>query len=223
MAEADVLRALAERRRGTPRARCECEYSSRKWCSTSHTYVEAELVGELDLVERVLDELRARCRRPTGGAAGARRRCRTSSRPPAVLGAVPVAGRGTRRGGRRRRRALPSHAVLDLAERSAWRVLARPAPSDCSSAASQSVPIISVPSWLRPAVADPGAVAHLGERGLQVGDVRRLVGADVARRASAASPSPATRSVSDSHASAQAKVWNAEISMNSRRIMQLDA
>ena len=31
----------------------ECEYSSRKWCSTSHTVVEADAVGELDLVERV--------------------------------------------------------------------------------------------------------------------------------------------------------------------------
>ena len=31
-------------------------YSSRKWCSTSHTYWMPEPVGELDLLERVLDE-----------------------------------------------------------------------------------------------------------------------------------------------------------------------
>ena len=40
--------------------------------------LDAELVGELDLLERVLDQLRARCRRPRAAGAGARRRCRTS-------------------------------------------------------------------------------------------------------------------------------------------------
>ncbi len=34
----------------------ECEYSSRKWCSTSQAIVVAEPVGQLDLVERVLVE-----------------------------------------------------------------------------------------------------------------------------------------------------------------------
>ena len=32
-------------------------YSSRKWCSTSQTYWMPERIGELDLVERVLDQL----------------------------------------------------------------------------------------------------------------------------------------------------------------------
>ena len=31
-------------------------YSSRKWCSTSHTYWMPSRVGELDLIECVLDE-----------------------------------------------------------------------------------------------------------------------------------------------------------------------
>ena len=35
----------------------ECEYSSRKWCSTSPRVVEAQLVGQLDLRERVLQQL----------------------------------------------------------------------------------------------------------------------------------------------------------------------
>ena len=35
----------------------EWEYSSRKWCSTSHTYWMPEAVGQLDLVEGVGDEL----------------------------------------------------------------------------------------------------------------------------------------------------------------------
>ena len=34
----------------------ECEYSSRKWCSTSHTESMPEPVGQLDLVERVGDQ-----------------------------------------------------------------------------------------------------------------------------------------------------------------------
>src|SRR5260221_8550907 len=33
-----------------------CEYSSRKWCSTSPRVVVAKAVGELDLVEAVLEE-----------------------------------------------------------------------------------------------------------------------------------------------------------------------
>jgi hypothetical protein len=34
----------------------ECEYSSRKWCSTSHGVLDTEAVGELHLFERLLDE-----------------------------------------------------------------------------------------------------------------------------------------------------------------------
>ena len=41
--------------RKTPEA-LECEYSSRKWCSTSHAESQAHAVGELDLLEGVLDE-----------------------------------------------------------------------------------------------------------------------------------------------------------------------
>ena len=34
----------------------ECEYSSRKWCSTAQARREAELVGEARLLERVLED-----------------------------------------------------------------------------------------------------------------------------------------------------------------------
>ena len=34
----------------------ECEYSSRKWCSTSQTESKPDAVGELDLLERVAHE-----------------------------------------------------------------------------------------------------------------------------------------------------------------------
>ena len=37
VAEADAARSAGWRRRGTPPGALECEYSSRKWCSTSHT------------------------------------------------------------------------------------------------------------------------------------------------------------------------------------------
>ena len=70
--------------------------------------VDAEPVGELDLVERVLEQLVLVVGGPRAGAAGARRRCRTSRGP--SFGARPRRGscrraRGTwrtARGGRRR-------------------------------------------------------------------------------------------------------------------------
>ena len=37
--------------------RAECEYSSKKWCSTSHRYCDPEAVGQLDLVQGVGDQL----------------------------------------------------------------------------------------------------------------------------------------------------------------------
>ena len=35
----------------------ECEYSSKKWCSTSQRYCDAEPVGQLDLFEGFRDQL----------------------------------------------------------------------------------------------------------------------------------------------------------------------
>ena len=69
------------------------------------------------------------------------------------------------------------------------------------------------------ALADPGPVAQLGT-GRCAGNRRgasRRPGCRTTSRA--ASPSPPTRSASAIHSSAQANVWNAEISMNSTRIM----
>ena len=34
----------------------ECEYSSRKWCSTSQTVSKPDAVGDLDLLERVAEQ-----------------------------------------------------------------------------------------------------------------------------------------------------------------------
>ncbi len=70
-----------------------------------------------------------------------------------------------------------------------------------------------------PAAPHPGAVPHLGQGGAQVGHVRGLVGPDVGHQR-AASPSPATRSVSASTASAHWNPWKAEISISSRPIMR---
>ena len=80
-----------EARGGCARVRCEaaaeedvgradeCEYSSRKWCSTSQTTSKPTPVGELDLLERVVRAAGARSPRPTGAGAGARRRSRSAS------------------------------------------------------------------------------------------------------------------------------------------------
>ena len=71
-----------------------------------------------------------------------------------------------------------------------------------------------------PGLADEGAVAHLGQHGAQVFDVRRLVRADVRRRGER----PRRRRRRDrrrrASASAHANEWKAEISMSSRRVMR---
>ena len=71
--------------------------------------VEADAVGELDLLERVLDAAAARRRRPTGGGAGARRRSRSAWpwQPSSRAFAAPAA----RLGSKRRRSPLLSRGV----------------------------------------------------------------------------------------------------------------
>ena len=110
--------------------------------------------------------------------------------------------------------------VLDLGERRSCACSRRLAPSDCSSAA---VPERAdhLGAGVRAArVADARAVAHLGERGAQVVDVRRLVGADVAHERGGLAVAGDEVGVGRARASAQANVWNAETSMNSSPIMR---
>ena len=135
--------------------------------------VDAERVGELDLLERVLDQLVLGVRRPTAAAAGARRRCRTSRRAPRRVGRRRA--RGTPRGARRGR-AVARERVLELGGRGCAkfcpvrRRATRPSPRVPQRAdhlGARDSP---------PGLADERAVAHLGERGAQVLDVRRLVG-----------------------------------------------
>ena len=194
VAEADPLvRWLAAARKTS--GALECEYSSRKWCSTSQRYWIPEPVGQLDLVERVGDQPAARCRRPRAGAAGARRRSRTSS-----VAAGPPSGRSPLGVDQARRRAArtteprasisssrssasgrPSSARLDLAHAPARGC--SPAPEHDRVArrrGPRARPIISAPGCRGARLADPGPVPHLGERRPQPVDVGRLVGADVA-------------------------------------------
>ena len=77
VAEADVLGALAGAARNTSGARGVRVLLEEVVLDLPHV-LDAELVGELDLVERVLDRAAARCRRARAAGAGARRRCRTS-------------------------------------------------------------------------------------------------------------------------------------------------
>ena len=84
VAEADVRGALAAAARKTSGAD-ECEYSSRKWCSTSHTYWKPSWSAS-STWSRASWISCCSCRRPTAAAAGARRRCRTSCVPPDPLG-----------------------------------------------------------------------------------------------------------------------------------------
>ena len=77
--EADVLGPLARRREEDLRRR-RVRVLLEEVVLDLPRVVEAELVGELDLVERVLDQLDTRTRPPTVAGAAARRRCRTSRR-----------------------------------------------------------------------------------------------------------------------------------------------
>ncbi len=113
----------------------------------------------------------------------------------------------------------PLHPVLDLAA-IALRPASRPAPRDCSSAASHSVPIMAAPSYRLPDVADEGAVAHLGEGGAQVIDVGRLVGSDVPTRARPRRLRRRRGRGRTSQSSAHANVWNADTSMKSNPTMR---
>ena len=123
--------------------------------------------------------------------------------------------RGSRRGaGCRRARARPRpsrclHEVLAVRRRATARARR---PRACRS--------LRCPAMLLARLADERAVAHLGERGAQVVDVRRLVGADVAHERRPPRRRPRRGRCRTSTASAHANVWNADTSMNSSPTMR---
>ena len=143
-------------------------YSSRKWCSTSHT----------------TSKPRRSASSTCSSASCIRRYSPSSSHGRGQL--VLVEDRrtscgtdGEELGQDVRARSCAGAHQNSTSPRAARRPSSRPGPRLWASSGSQIRPIMSVPGVRAPAVADPGAVAHFGERGAQVADVRRLVGPDV--------------------------------------------
>ncbi len=113
----------------------EWEYSSRKWCSTSHMKSIPSRSAS-SICSRASVSSCARRPRPTDGAVGARRRCRTS---PALHGDQPSGGGASRAPASGDWRDTPLVTALrnwDCASPGMLEVL--PGRHDCSSPASRS-------------------------------------------------------------------------------------
>ena len=212
--EPDVLRALRRGREehlGRARVRVLLE----EVVLDLPRVVDAERVGVLDLVERVLDQpvlgvvgpgprelVLVEDRRTSSRASAPRRRARRNS-----------SRMSSRRGCDASACSTSRHRLAHEVRRGSRRATARARrPTACRSPRR--------PAIGRARLADERAVAHLGERGAQVVDVRASRRRGCTRRGRRRAPSPATRSVSASTSSAHANVWNAETSMNSSPTMR---
>ena len=213
VAETDVLRALRRGREehlGRARVRVLLE----EVVLDLPRVVDADRVGVLDLLERVLDQ-------PVLGVLGPRSRelvlvedaelhadaLRARAECVEAFEDV-VAARVVRRARARSRR---SPACMKFVAVRAERLLERRVPHRADDFGAGD---------LLARLADERAVAHLGERRAQVVDVRRLVGLDAADELAPPRRRRRRGRSSDSTASAHANVWNAETSMNSRPTMR---
>src|SRR4029453_3032309 len=107
--------------------------------------VEAQAVGQLDLLEGVLDERQLAAVVPGAGELVLVEDAELHG------AATSVVARALNSASRSAPLARVQHQC-SISDMTALRVTARPAPRDWSSRASHRVPIISVPSWWRPPV-----------------------------------------------------------------------